>query len=524
MTRCPSCGVDVPVGSRVCASCGVEVTDPGAQTLAIATAESQEHDALLAQLRHELANDYEFEKELGRGGMAVVYKATEVELRRSVAIKVLPPSQARRAMAERFKREARMAASLDHPSIIQIYRVGQAAGTYFFAMKYIEGRALDAIIETQGALPLPVILTVLHAAASALAYAHERGVIHRDIKGGNILVEREGRVLLSDFGIARAPDEKALTVVGSMMGTPYFMSPEACAAGEVGPQSDQYSLGILTFQMITGSVPFDSDSLMGLMQHHYFSPVPDVRHARQGLPEGLVRLLETALAKDPAGRYASTRDMVEAVEAIPRTPAELREGEELLRELAKGSAIPRVRTASLPPVPAPKLMRITSPGEAALPAGRPASGPPRYLRPPLLLGGVLAIVVLSFGAAQLISRGQRRPAATVTPSRRPVPQNPSPTGSQAAPPTHPAAPYVAMQPPAPTGIGRLRVYTLPVYATIAVDGQRAGEGLLADFVVAAGPHRLRITAPEYVTLDTVIHVAAGSRVNLPQITLHRRRS
>lgn len=552
MTLCPSCGADVPIGARLCASCGAEVTDPGAQTVAIATADSQEHDALLAQLKHELAADYDFEKELGRGGMAVVYKAREIELNRPVAIKVLPPSQARRATAERFKREARMAASLDHPSIIQIYRVGQAAGTYFFAMKYIEGRALDAIIEAQGALPLPVILTVLEAAAGGLAYAHERGVVHRDIKGGNILVDREGRVLISDFGIARAPDEKALTVAGSMMGTPYFMSPEACAAGEVGPQSDQYSLGILTFQMITGAVPFESDSLMGLMQHHYFSPVPNVRKAREGLPEELVRLIERALAKDPARRYANTREMLEAAQAIPRTPVERRQGEEMLRDLARGESIPQVRTASLPPVPAPKLVRVS----ASIPAPpAPAAKPPRYLSPPLLLGGLAAVVVLGLLAGRVFSPGAPRPAApavkeaaappapalaaaqpapqvrraarratgpagaSATAARQPAASTAQPAA--AAPPAAAPAGIVVVQPQAVGRPGRLRLYTIPIDAIVALDGEMVGTGL-ADVAVVPGRHRLRVSSPAYITLDTTIQVAAGATVDLAQITLKRR--
>ncbi len=322
MITCPQCGTAAPTGAQTCAVCGAEVTDPGAKTLAIATEEVAERDALLARLRDELANEYEVERELGRGGMGVVFKAVEIELGRPVALKVLPPGHGQGAAAERLRREARLAAALGHPSIIPIYRVGRAAGTYYFAMKYVEGKALDEIIEAQGALPLQVILAVLRSATSALAFAHDREIVHRDIKGANLLVDNDGRVMISDFGIARAGQDKSLTAAGAMMGTPFYMSPESGWGGQVGPQSDQYSLGILTFQMITGTVPFDADSLMTILQHHYFTPPPDVRRVRDGLPAGLVEVLERVLQKNAAERYPTTRAMLAAVEAIPVSEAE----------------------------------------------------------------------------------------------------------------------------------------------------------------------------------------------------------
>ena len=226
LTPCPQCGTPVAADAATCGICGAALSDPAAKTIAIAPEEVSERDALLAQLRHELATEYEVEGELGRGAMGVVFKAVEIELGRQVALKVLPPGLGQGAAAERFKREARLAAALDHPSIIPIYRVGRVAGTYYFAMKYVEGRALDTIIETQGALPLQVLLAVLRSTTSALAFAHDRDIIHRDIKGANILVDLDGRVMISDFGIARAGQDKALTAAGAMMGTPYYMSPE----------------------------------------------------------------------------------------------------------------------------------------------------------------------------------------------------------------------------------------------------------------------------------------------------------
>src|SRR5687768_10008148 len=202
---CPTCKTSVPGHSRFCLNCGSQVSEPSLGGL-LATA--PEPHPLLARLRTELASEYDVERELGRGGMAVVFFATERELRRPVAIKVLPPEMALEPkVAERFKREARMAASLDHPNIIPVYRVGQAGGVHFMVQKYIERRSLEAIINSQGALPISVTLVGLRSVTSALAFAHGRGIIHRDIKGANILIDTDGRIVVSDFGIARAVED-----------------------------------------------------------------------------------------------------------------------------------------------------------------------------------------------------------------------------------------------------------------------------------------------------------------------------
>src|SRR3989441_4977187 len=154
------------------------------------------------------------------------------------------------AVADGLRREARRAAALDHPNIVPIYQVGESGGIHYIVMKFIEGRSLDAIVDDQGALPIAVVVAVLRAIASALAYAHERGTVHRDIKSSNILIDQEGRVYVSDFGLARAAEDSKVTPSGAVMGTPQFMSPEQCAGAAVGPQGDQYSLGIVGFQML----------------------------------------------------------------------------------------------------------------------------------------------------------------------------------------------------------------------------------------------------------------------------------
>ena len=363
---CPACGTANSADAHYCEQCGTELSNPAATTLAydprvsrpsrqsaaavLAGAES-EPDSLLLLARRELADDYDVEREVGRGGMGIVYRAIELQLRRPVALKVLPPELALgESVVERFKREAQMAAALDHPNIIPIYRVGQSASLLYLAMKHVEGRALDAIIASQGALPVPVVLLVLRAATSALSYAHEHGIVHRDIKGGNILIDHDGRVIVTDFGVARAIENASMTTTGSVIGTPYFMSPEQCAGKLARPQSDQYSLGVVAFQMLTGTVPFHADTLAAIMHHHFFTPVPDVSVARHDVPPELVAILNRVLAKDPDRRFATTREMRIAVEAVPLSEADRQSGEAMLRELAQGSSVPTVATDALPPL------------------------------------------------------------------------------------------------------------------------------------------------------------------------------
>jgi serine/threonine protein kinase len=338
---CAQCGSAVAESSRFCATCGARMTDPATLD---GTGPPEPGEALLASVRRALAADYDVEREVGRGGMAVVFKGREKELERTVALKVLPPDLAPvSSIADRFKREARLAASLDHPNIIPVYRVGYTGGVLYMAMKYIDGRALDGLVASQGPLPLPVVLTVLRATARAMAYAHEHGIVHRDIKGANILIDRNGRVIVSDFGIARAMESAALTATGLMIGTPHYMSPEQCAGRPAGAQADQYSLGIVAYQLLTGAVPFDGESVPEILQQHCFTPAPDPSVARPDSPAVLTAIVHRLLSKDPEQRFASTADLVNALDNIPFTESERAAGESALKALVRARS-------SLPPV------------------------------------------------------------------------------------------------------------------------------------------------------------------------------
>jgi serine/threonine protein kinase len=378
---CAQCGTLVSANSKFCVACGTPVTSAEGATLVLSGTESER---LLMTLKRALAAEYEVEHELGRGGMAIVFKAREIELDRQVALKVLPPELGPvGSVADRFKREARLAASLDHPNVIPVYRVGQAGGIMYMSMKFIDGRPLDGVLDAYGALPLPVVLIVLRAAAAALAFAHEHGIIHRDIKGANILVDRDAKVVVSDFGIARAVESGTLTATGAMIGTPHFMSPEQCAGKPVGPQSDQYSLGIVAYQMLTGSVPFDGDSLPEIIQHHWFTPVADWSIMRPDTPAALTVAVLRLLEKDPAKRFASTQELVATLDAIRQTDADRAAGETLLRSMVRGTA-PRPRGSGARPTPAApqppeptSLGRTPRPSSASkrIPAAAAASAP-----------------------------------------------------------------------------------------------------------------------------------------------------
>jgi serine/threonine protein kinase len=325
-------------------SCGLDISDPhGGTTIAF----SATQDDLKQLVREATQGIFDIERELGRGGMAAVFLATEIELKRKVAIKVLPPEMTfGEGMIERFQREARTAAQLDHPNIIPIYRVGVAGRLLYFVMKYVEGRSLGDVLHERGALPIPTTTGILESVASALAYAHERGVVHRDIKPANILIDKQGVVLVADFGIARAAHEVTLTESGAVVGTPQYMSPEQCSGERVTGASDQYSLGVVGFQMLAGRVPFDADSAVALLQKHIFESPPSLGSLREEAPPELISIVHRALEKKAERRFADLLEFAEAVEEVRITEQHTRESRAQLRALATGGTITGLKPAT----------------------------------------------------------------------------------------------------------------------------------------------------------------------------------
>ncbi len=256
---------------------------------------------------------YELHRRLGRGGMAEVYLARDQMLDRPVAVKVLFPALATDAgFVERFRREAQSAANLQHPNVVSVFDWGEANGTYFIVMEYVEGHTLAEMLRDEGRLHPDRAAEITADIAAALGFAHRNGVVHRDVKPGNVLVTPDGQVKVADFGIARAisdTSDQNLTKTGSVMGTATYFSPEQARGAPVDPRSDIYSLGCVLYEMTTGHAPFSGDSAVAIAYKHVQeNPVPP-RQIDPALPETLEAITLKCLAKNPANRYPSAQDL-----------------------------------------------------------------------------------------------------------------------------------------------------------------------------------------------------------------------
>ena len=289
---------------------------------------------------------YELHRRLGRGGMAEVFLARDQLLDRPVAVKVLFPEFATDpAFVERFRREATAAANLNHPNIVGVYDWGEADGTYFIVMEYVDGRSLSEILRAEGPLHPDRVADVGADVAAALGFAHRNGVVHRDVKPGNVLLTQSGQVKVADFGIARAitaTTDDNLTQVGTVMGTATYFSPEQARGEPVDPRSDIYSLGCVLYELVLGRPPFAGDSPVAIAYKHVQeSPVP-LRQVNVDIPEAVEAIILKCLAKNPVNRYPSAEDLRADLRRF-------REGHRILAEpVMPTTTIPAV-TAAEPP-------------------------------------------------------------------------------------------------------------------------------------------------------------------------------
>ena len=274
-------------------------------------------DQLRDRVIAAVGEHYLIEAELGRGGMAAVYGALDLRLNRKVAIKVLPPEHAfNDAVRSRFVREAQMAARLSHPNIVPIYAVDEKDGLVYFVMALVDGESLASRLRDGVRMPTDEVRAIVSSVADALGYAHTQGVVHRDIKPDNILLDRATqRPMVTDFGIARAAaEEHRLTVTGMAVGTPAYMSPEqAMGEREVDGRSDIYSLGIVAYQMLAGETPFKANNTPSMLMKHVSAPLPPLMARRPDGPADLVRAVERSLAKRPEDRWRTAAEMREAI-------------------------------------------------------------------------------------------------------------------------------------------------------------------------------------------------------------------
>lgn len=380
--RCANCDSPIYPGMRFCGGCGadVSVAQGEVETDRLNAVKGWLEDAdarIFESVREATAGEYDVLGELGRGGMAVVLAAHDIMLDRRVAIKVMAPNLLEGASnIERFLREARTAAALNHPNIIPVYAIKRASdGLVFFIMKFVAGMPLDGAIEETGPMPIRMVRTILAQTSDALAYAHRRGVIHRDIKPANIMIGEEGRAIVADFGIAKVDEGSTLTQSGSVVGTPSYMSPEQCQGLPLTSAADQYSLGIVAYEMLTAVRPFAGASVMEIMRQHFFDPPPPLKKARPDCPDDLVGIVDRMLAKEPEHRFGSLEDVVSALNDVPLEVNDPIRSQ--MVELAKSSdSVRRMRRLSTPKSPVP--VNRTPPSEAPTALSRvPKYAPPR---------------------------------------------------------------------------------------------------------------------------------------------------
>jgi serine/threonine-protein kinase len=332
---------------------------------------------------------YEVKSELGRGGMATVYRAYDPRFEREVAVKVLPPEllHADPQFRLRFEREAKIIAQLEHTAVVPVYDVGEADGQPYFVMRYMSGGSLSDRMKA-GIMDVEETTRILSAIAPGLDEAHSKGIVHRDIKPSNILFDRKNNPYISDFGIAKLSQAQTGNVTGSaIIGTPAYMAPEQAQGDQIDGRADIYSLGIILFEMLTGKQPYEADTPMGVAIKHITDPVPRILSANPNLPAGMESIIQKAMAKDRDDRYPTAVDMTNALRDLPRsTPTQM-------------------QTRVSPPVP------------EAVVSKKVAATPPtakKAFNPLVVIGPVLALVVLGAGGF-FVFNGLNNPGPTEPP-------------------------------------------------------------------------------------------------------------
>jgi serine/threonine protein kinase len=406
---CSRCGTEVQPSSRFCPTCGLDLTSVTQGALA-GTAPLQAQTDDTTAVREALKDEYELEKELGRGGMAIVYKARDRALEREVAIKVLPFSLSFDAeFVERFQREARTSAKLEHPNIIPIYRVGKSGRVIYFVMKFIRGQTLSHVIETRGALPVPEIKRLLIEAGRALGYAHKHGIVHRDVKPDNIMFDELGQAIVTDFGIAKAQSGARLTGTGMSIGTPHYMSPEQARAQNLDGRSDIYSLGVVGYQCLTGHVPFNGEDSFSIGYKHIMEelPTPALETTEQ---RELFAVIQKMMGKKAEDRFQTAEELVAALEGsggpIPTIGDLAAQPTLAIRPPTGATAMASAATTPLPrasgSVTRPSAAPPTSPPRPAAPPARPVRPRPvpraKKSRAPLVLFLLLVVALGALGA------------------------------------------------------------------------------------------------------------------------------
>ena len=321
--ECSACRIELPDAARFCHVCGRSIET------AVASSSARGDHAIVAALRKRLAaalaERYEVRDVIGKGGMGVVFLAEDKQDKTLVAVKVMRPEMSFDEVGvSRFRREAEIVASLQHPGIIPILAVGSERGLHYFVMQYIDGHSLDVVLDErraeQRSMPIAVATRILSEAAATLAYAHEQGVVHRDVKPANIMLDDAGRVLLTDFGISKnatastgAVTVARLTETGTILGTPQYLAPEQALGTTVDRRADQYALAIVGFEMLAGHVPFDDEMPHAIIHRHINEAPPSLPTLRPDVPAHLAAAIARALSKAPSRRFADMGEFARAL-------------------------------------------------------------------------------------------------------------------------------------------------------------------------------------------------------------------
>ena len=478
---------------------------------------------------------YEILGPLGRGGMGMVYKAHDRRLDEIVAIKVLRPDfGSDPSMAARFRSEIKLARKVRHRNVCAIHDYGEDQGLLYISMEYIEGVDLKQVLKQSGALPPDRGYEVAIQVAEGLQAVHDAGIVHRDLKTPNIMSDGAGVARLMDFGVAKRVGEGAATVTGQIVGTPEYMSPEQAQGHKVDTRSDIYALGIVLYEIFTGQVPFRGETPISTILKHLNDPPPLEGPQAHGIPPSLKPVLRRCLAKDPADRYATARDVGEALREA-RQPS--RRQQPVATEVLRAPTLPR----AIAPVPrrrglSPWLLAIPVVAAAALalslrrPAAdvaatpatvaalAPATRPPAATEPsvpavPVDPRPAISVPPASLAAAPTPAAPTLAPSVrpTVRPSRAPAAlATIAPTTLAAAPPAVvvPSTTLAAPPPTAPAGPGMLQVVVKP-WGEVHVDGRSVGTTPLDRLTLPSGAHVLTVRHPLYDAWEGRVTIRAG---------------
>ncbi len=521
---------------------------------AIATGVLQELDLV----RESLAAEYEIIEELGRGGMAMVYRAKDRQLEREVAVKVLPFSLAfDTEFVERFQREARTAAQLEHPNIISIYRVGRSGRVIYFVMKFLRGGSLSSVLGSRKKLTPPEIRRLLSEAGGALGYAAQRGIVHRDIKPDNIMFDEHGQSVLTDFGIAKAASGQKLTGTGMSIGTPHYMSPEQARAQAIDGRSDIYSLGVVAYQCLTGTVPYDGEDSFSIGYKHITEPIP-MPSLVTADERRIFEVIKRMLMKDPFDRFQSCEELVASFRGQPiAAPGAVRSSAATFVGSAAavagvggagtdGTGLPPIVSQPTAPLDSPLVNRRLTPLERREVPRRVADRSVA-MRPGASswawLWVLLAVLAGGGGAFYYYTMRGFAPGALDSPAdsvlrvdSAPPPSTPAaqapPVSGDSAPAPAVTLPVArdssppALTPPAeaagssdvtgPVDSGGIRLSGLPRGSTVMIDEKPISQALTR---LAPGPHALAISAPRYNFYSDTIVIRPGQVQELaPQLT------